>query len=67
MTIDANSRLGDAIKRIAAGMAEHGRDRVRMTVVIGRIEAEFDVRLVRVRARRCRKLTGDKHGNAGKD
>lgn len=67
MSVDVNDRLGAAIKQIAAGMAEHGRDRVRLTVAIGKIEAMFEIRLVRVHARKqCRRVacaTGARHGN----
>lgn len=65
MTVDVNDRLGSAIKKIAAGMAEHGRDRIHLTVAIGKLEAMFEIRLVRVRARQCNK--GKRHGNDARD
>jgi len=67
MTLDVSDRLGSAIKRIAAGMAEHGQDRVRVTVLIGKIEAAFEIRLVRVRARRCRRIKGERYGDDARD
>lgn len=62
MSIDSNSRLGLAIKQIARDMTAEGKDRVRVTVIIGRLEATYELKLVRVRTRRAHDRAHDKHG-----
>jgi hypothetical protein len=57
--MSSDDRLGDAIKELARGMTEHGKDRVRFTVPIGSLEALYELRIVRTRARpKCQRVGG---------
>jgi len=54
-------RLGDALREIARGMADHTKDRVRVTVVIGKLEATYELKLVSVRTPLKRPRADGKH------
>jgi hypothetical protein len=49
--MNPDDRLGDAIREIAAAMAYNTKDRVRMTVRIGNLDAVYEVRLISARTR----------------
>ncbi len=44
-------RLGDALREIARGMVANGTTRMRMQVMIGEVEATYEVRLIKARAK----------------
>lgn len=45
----AEDRLGDALREIALGMVAHNKPCIRMQVLIGDVEATYEVRLIKVR------------------
>ena len=48
----ATDRLGDAIREIARGMAEHGKSCIRLSVVCGDTTALYEVRLIRTKKKK---------------
>jgi hypothetical protein len=52
----ATDRLGDAIRKLAGGLVECGKGNCRLTVELADTVAHFELRLVKVTAKRRRGL-----------